>query len=87
MSNYALVSRIREVIGMFEEGKASFVHLQDILENTAPAIEAIPYSMRHELRSIEGRLAIERGYEEEDCESRMAEVVRSLKNWLERVPC
>lgn len=86
MSNASLVTRIAEIITQFEAGKASFVHLQDVLENTAKAIESIPYAMVVELRSIKSRLAIEQGYEQEDCESKLQETLTQLRLWLERVP-
>ena len=86
MSNASLVARISEVIAQFEAGEASFVHLQDILENSGKAIESLPYNMVVELRSIESRLAIEQGYEEEDCESKPQEALTQLRSWLERVP-
>jgi hypothetical protein len=86
MSNASLVARIAKIATQFEAGEASFVHLQDVLENTAKAIESLPYNMIVELRSIESRLAIEQGYEEEDCESKPKEVVAQLRSWLERVP-
>jgi hypothetical protein len=86
MSNASLVARIAEIANQFEAGKASFVHLQDVLENSARAIESLPYNMVVELRSIESRLAIEQGYEEEGCESKPQEVLTQLRLWLERVP-
>lgn len=86
MSNASLIARITEVVTQFEAGEASFVQLQDVLENTAKAIESLPYNMVLELRSIESRLAIEQGYEEEDCESKPKEVLTQLLSWLERVP-
>ena len=85
MSNASLVARISEVIAQFEAGEASFVHLQDILENSGKAIESLPYNMVVELCSIESRLAIEQGYEE-DCESKPQEALTQLRSWLERVP-
>jgi hypothetical protein len=86
MSNASLIARITEVVTQFEAGEASFVQLQDVLVNTAKAIESLPYNMVLELRSIESRLAIEQGYEEEDCESKRKEVLTQLLSWLERVP-
>jgi radical SAM superfamily enzyme len=86
MSNASLVVRISEIATQFEAGETSFVHLQDVLENTAKAIESLPYNMVIELRSIESRLAIEQGFEEEDCESKPKEVLAELRSWLERVP-
>ncbi len=68
MSNASLIHRIRDVVAKFEQGETSFVHLQDVLENSACALEALPYSMIAELRQIESRLAIERSYEDEECE-------------------
>lgn len=86
MSNAALVERIRNVIAEFEAGRMPFVHLQDVLENTACALEALPYSMVTELRDIESRLAIEQGYEDKDCQTNMAQALVNLKLWLDRVP-
>lgn len=86
MSNASLVARIAEVTAQFEAGKASLVHLQDVLENTAKAIESLPCAMVVELRSIESRLVIEQGYEQEDCESKPQEALTQLRFWLERVP-
>jgi hypothetical protein len=86
MSNASLVARIGEIVSQFEAGQISFVHLQDILENTAKAIESLPYTMVVELRSIESRLAIEQGYEEDDCESKPKKALVQLRSWLERVP-
>jgi hypothetical protein len=86
MSNASLVARIAEIATQFEAGEASFVHLRDVLENTTRAIESLPYNMVIELRSIESRLAIEQGYEEEDCESKPQEALAQLRLWLERVP-
>ena len=86
MSNTSLVARILEIVSQIEEGQTSFVHLQDILENTAEAIESLPYTMVVELRFIESRLAIEQGYEEEDCASKPNNALVHLRSWLERVP-
>jgi hypothetical protein len=86
MSNASLVTRIAEVITQFEAGEASFVHLQDVLENTAKAIESLSHAMAVELRSIESRLAIEQGYEQEDCESKLQETLAQLRLWLVNVP-
>jgi len=86
MSNASLVARIVEIVSRFEAGQTSFVHLQDILENTAKEFESLPYSMVVELRSIESRLAIEQGYEEENCESEAKKALVQLRSWLERVP-
>lgn len=86
MSNASLIHRIRDVVAKFEQGETSFVHLQDVLENSACALEALPYSMIAELRQIESRLAIERSYEDEECESKSGEAFGNLKLWLDRVP-
>lgn len=86
MSNSSLVERMRSVVAVFETGQTSFVHLQDVLENSASALEALPYGMVLELRDIESRLVVERSYEEEKCESQLGAVLGDLKLWLERVP-
>ena len=75
-----------EAISLFEQDKLSFVSLIDTIENTGAAIEAVPYEMVVELRSIVSRLAIEQGYEEEDCVSNPAHALANLKEWLSRVP-
>lgn len=86
MSNATLKRRMLEAIALFERGKSSFVSLIDTIENTGAAIEAIPYEMVVELRSIVSRLAIEQGYEEEDCVSNPTHALAHLKEWLSRVP-
>ena len=86
MSNASLIHRIRDVVAKFEQGETSFVHLQDVLENSARALEALPYSMIADLRQIESRLAIERSYEDEECESKSEGALGNLKLWLNRVP-
>jgi hypothetical protein len=86
MSNASLKRRMSEVISLFEQGELSFVSLIDTIENTGAAIETIPYEMIVELRSIVSRLAIEQGYEEEDCVSNPAHALANLKAWLSRAP-
>lgn len=86
MSNASLKKRMSEAISLFEQDKSSFVSLIDTIENTGAAIEAIPYEMVVELRSIVSRLAIEQGYEEEDCVSNPTYALENLKEWLSRVP-
>jgi len=75
-----------EAIALFEQGNVSFVSLIDSIENTGSAIESIPYGMVVELRTIVSRLAIEQGYEEEDCVSNPNQALTQLKEWLSRVP-
>lgn len=86
MSNANLKRRMSEAISLFEQGELSFVPLIETIENTGAAIETIPYEMIVELRSIVSRLAIEQGYEEEDCVSNPAHALANLKAWLSRVP-
>jgi len=86
MSNASLKRRIAEAIAEFERGQLSFVALIDSVENTGAAIEALPYTMVVELRGTVSRLAIEQGFEEEDCVSDPNQTISDLKNWLVRVP-
>jgi hypothetical protein len=86
MANWNLKARISEAIAKFEQGQLSFVALIDTVEKTGSAIEAIPYNMITELRGIVSRLAIEQGFEEEDCVSVPKSELAHLKEWLSRVP-
>jgi hypothetical protein len=86
MSNATLKQRILEAIALFEQDKSSFGSLIDTIENTGAAIEAIPYEMVVELRSILSRVTIEQGYEEENCVSSPTDALAHLKEWLSRVP-
>lgn len=86
MSNQNLKMRIYEAISGFEDGNVSFVHLWDVIEHTANAIEEIPYGKVIQLRSIKTRLFIEQGYEEEDCEFKPQLAISLLKEWLASIP-
>lgn len=86
MSNRSLKKHIGKAIEEFEAGRVSFAQLIDAVENAGAAIEAIPYTMVYELRSIESRLTIERWYEEEEIESNPGAALLQLKAWVERVP-
>lgn len=86
MSNRNLKEKIAEAIILFEQGRSSFVSLIDVIENAGSAVEAIPYEMVVELRSIVSSLGIEQGYEEEDCVSNPTVALTHLKEWLKHVP-
>jgi hypothetical protein len=86
MSNTHLKEKISEAITLFEQGRSSFVSLIESIENAGSAVEAIPYEMVVELRGIVSRLAIEQGYEEEDCVSNPTVALAHLKEWLKHVP-
>jgi len=86
MANSNLKARLSEAIEEFERGELSFVCLIDTVENTGSALEAMPYNMITELRGIVSRLAIEQGFEEEDCVSNPKQQLGQLKEWLSRVP-
>lgn len=86
MSNQALVDGISKALDAFEGARMSLAQLREVVGSTSSALEAIPYDMLIELRSIEARIAIEQSYEDEDCITNADEVASQLRAWLIRVP-
>jgi len=86
MSNANLKELLSKAMVQFEAGQLSLVSLTKTIENAGSAIEAIPYNMVSELRSIVSCLKIEQGYEEEECVSDSGQALAKFKDWLLRVP-
>jgi hypothetical protein len=86
MSNANLKELLSKSIAQFEAGQVGLISLTKTIENAGSAIEAIPYNMASELRSIVTRLEIEQGYEDEGFVSDSGPALAKLKDWLLRVP-
>jgi hypothetical protein len=86
MSNKNLKNVIDKGINDYKSGRISLLQLCDLVVSTASAIEAIPYSLVKELRSIEYELTVAQGFEADGFEAKPNNGITRLKNWLLFVP-
>ena len=82
MSNLSILERLEESLGSYEREVISRTDFVRFLSNSIEALEAVPYSVRVELRTHEKNIETEGYFEEEGFESKSVQAKIALTAWL-----
>lgn len=82
MSNLSILERLEESLGAYEREEISRADFVRFLKNSIEALEAVPHSVRVELRIHEKNIETEGYFEEEGFESKSVQAKAVLAAWL-----
>lgn len=86
MSNETLVARIEVALACVRDGNMAASELAQIVRANGTALEAMPYPLVQEMRSIAMDLDIAQWYDEDGCLPDRDKVLNQTEAWVAKLP-
>ena len=86
MSNQSLILRIEYALADIRHGRISARAFADTVENNGTALEAMPYALVQEMRSLTAKLHIAEWYDEDGFSPELEPLLTQTQAWLSKLP-
>jgi hypothetical protein len=86
MSNQTLIDRMEVALGCVRDGNMNGSQFAQVMRLNGSALEAMPYALIQDMRSIIGELDIAQWYDEDGFLPELNIVLIKAESWLAKIP-